>query len=62
MSSDCATYDPEPDHANVCVLWLSDRRGMLHEVGSSAISVPTKMLPRNPEISQLHGFKPNSAR
>ena len=62
MCGDCATDNPETDHANVCVLWLGRRRGTLHEIGSSAISVQTKMLPRNPEISQLHCFKPNSAR
>jgi hypothetical protein len=62
MSSDCATDDPKPDHANVCVLWLCRRRGTLHEVGSSAMSLLTKMLPRNLEISQFHRFNPNSVR
>jgi hypothetical protein len=62
MCGDCATDNPETDYANVRVLWLGRRRGTLHEVDSSAISVQTKMLPRNPEISQLHRFKPNSAR
>ena len=62
MSGNSATDDPKPHHANVCVLWLCRRRGTLHEVGSSAISLPTKMLPRNPEISQLYRFNPNSAR
>src|SRR5215813_1113479 len=50
MCRDSATDDPEPDHANVCVLWLGLRCGTLHGVGSSAISLPTKMLPRNAEI------------
>jgi hypothetical protein len=62
MSSDSATDDPKPYHANVCVLWLCGRCGTLHEVGSSAISLPTKMRPRNPEVSQFHRFNPNSAR
>src|SRR5437764_7004777 len=30
MSSDPATDDPKPDHANVCVLWLGRRCGTLH--------------------------------
>jgi hypothetical protein len=62
MSSDSATDNPKPDHPNVCVLWLCRRRGTLHGVGSSAISLPTKMLPRNLEISQLHRFNTDSAR
>jgi hypothetical protein len=62
MCSDSATDDPKPDHANVCVLWLCRRRGTLHVVGSSAISLPRKMLPRNREISQLHRFNANSER
>src|SRR5882724_13051813 len=33
MSSDSATDDPEPDHTNVCVLWLCRRRGTLHGLG-----------------------------
>jgi hypothetical protein len=52
MSSDSATDDAKTDYADVCVLWLCCRRGTLHEVGSSAISLPTKMLPRNAEIRQ----------
>jgi len=62
MSSDSATDDPKPDHANVCVLWLCRRRGTLHEVGNSTISLPTKMLRRNGEISQLHRFNADSVR
>jgi hypothetical protein len=62
MRSDCATDDAKPDYANVYVLWLSRRRGTFHEVGNSAMSLPTKMLPRNLEISQLYRFNPNSAR
>jgi hypothetical protein len=62
MSSDSATDHPKPNHANVRVLWLGRRCGTLHEIGSSAISLPTKMVSRNPEISQIHRFNPNSAR
>jgi hypothetical protein len=62
MFSDCATDDPKPDYADVCVLWLGRRRETLHEVGSSANSLPTKMVSRNPEFSQLYRFNPNSAR
>ena len=56
MFSDCATDDPKPDYADVCVLSVGRRRGTLHEVGSSTTSLPTKVVPRNREFSPLHRF------
>ena len=50
MSSDSATDDPKPDHANICVLLLGRRCGMLHGVGSSAISLTGKTATGNAEI------------
>src|SRR5262249_94059 len=58
MSSDSATDDPKPDDADVCVLWLGRRRGTFHGVGSSTISLPTKTVSRNPEISSASRFQP----
>ena len=58
MFSDCATDDPKPNYANVCVLWLGRRRGTLHEVGSSGNSLPTKMISRKPEIFAVSPLQP----
>jgi hypothetical protein len=35
MGGDSATYNPKPDDANVCMLWLGRRRVTLHGIGCS---------------------------